>query len=75
MEADTLESFTCGSTAAWGERVSCTSPEESYDAATERVTTVGGATVDHFEVGSGAGPRARALRGHLPLMPDGFALA
>jgi hypothetical protein len=30
------------------------SPEEDYDAHTERVTAVAGATIEHFEVGDGS---------------------
>lgn len=59
MDAATLDSeangsFTCQSTAAWGDgQTTCDTPEEDYDALTERVTTVAGATIEHFEVWGG----------------------
>jgi len=51
LDGDANGAFTCKSAAAWGDgQTTCDSPEEDYDALTERVTTVAGATIEHFEV-------------------------
>jgi hypothetical protein len=51
VDADTLDNFECGGIQElWGERISCDTPEEDYDAHTERVTNAANTTIQNFEV-------------------------